>query len=128
MGTSKDWREEKINQGLCPKCGKNEIEEGYSNCSGCRQKNKEDLARRRRGELNPEWPAKRKFKVFRKAKRMSQQDLSLALGITRRTVINIESGSGISYKVEAQFNALVERHLQASKIGRTRWNLKNQSR
>ena len=54
---------------------------------------------------------KTRFKRFRKAKRMTQRQLGLALGISRREVIYVEKGEkGVSVKTELAFMELVERH------------------
>lgn len=52
-----------------------------------------------------------RWKRFREAKGMSQKQLALALGITRRAVSYIESGQREPWwKTQEAFDQLVERH------------------
>lgn len=52
-----------------------------------------------------------RFRRFRKLKKMSQRMLGLLLGISRRSVGNIERGvHEPSLRHLAEFDALVERH------------------
>ena len=52
-----------------------------------------------------------RFLAFRKSRRMTQKNLALALGISRRAVIYIEkSAFQPSLRLWTEFDALVERH------------------
>lgn len=56
-------------------------------------------------------PAAKQFRAFRKSTRMTQRMLALCLGISRRSVISIETGKhqpSILHWIE--FEELVKRH------------------
>lgn len=55
-----------------------------------------------------------RFRAFRKSKKMTQRMLALSLGITRRSIINIEQGiHQPSLRHLTAFDALLERHRSA---------------
>lgn len=59
------------------------------------------------------------WKRWRKSKLMSQRHIALALGLSERTVQNIEAGSVVpSYTSQARFKDLQERHLRNERISR----------
>ena len=59
--------------------------------------------------------AAEKFRYFRHAKGITQQQLAIALGITRRAVVYIESGQREPrIETERKFQELVNKHQQES--------------
>lgn len=58
------------------------------------------------------------WRTWRKKKLMSQSQLAAALGITKRTVLNVEAGHHQpSYTTQARFRDLVERHRKNGRKG-----------
>lgn len=58
----------------------------------------------------------REWKKWRLAKLMSQAKLAKAMGVTTRTIWNVESGrNSPSYTSQARFKELVERHRRNAK-------------
>jgi transcriptional regulator with XRE-family HTH domain len=56
------------------------------------------------------------WRKWRKSKLMSQRDLARAMGVTERTVQNIEAGGNPSYKSQTRFRDLQERHKRNGRI------------